>query len=573
MFNYCIFVIIWLTGTLLLVSRGLAGRLGKAFANVREMPAIEPPIEVASAGSRVVLQYARPKPKKPSVYCRRPWLAGVWAVSDAVGFGWWPLVPVILTGTMVGILWQYAVAAMVMGTAALLGVLLIVWRGVRRVDGIPAAADWPKRKLRNWVFCAAAVGVLALVVLDMGTMSRLRRLRNEMNAQSQSLYIPVPEGTPNAAVGYREGFALVQVVPDWVSHESPTPPPVLSAELERAVLLLREASGLPVVDWGIEPQSSNYRTSLPHLSPLRSSANLLRIHAAREAQAGRVDAAICDIHAIRGIARHAGQGQGVYEGLVAFGVDSVAYAATEDVLPFITDDRLLGQLAGPPDDWYQKLRGRTLRGEQAIYFRTMVDIYEGKMGVLTPTASVADRVFILTRVFFADTDAGACRTAFDETAGIAEQHPDAALPAIRRLDARVPAPPLSGGLLTAILMSSMSQPVKRGIEAELLRELNTVGLAARRVYLRTGRLPGSLDELVTMGLLDRVPTDPFSGKPIRMMAKADDIIIYSVGKDGRDDGGDSIRGRDVTFRVGTKPLWEIDQARVQQEDTGPTSRP
>lgn len=104
-------------------------------------------------------------------------------------------------------------------------------------------------------------------------------------------------------------------------------------------------------------------------------------------------------------------------------------------------------------------------------------------------------------------------------------------------------------------------------------QLSDVGLAVRRICLRSGRLPASLDEVVSAGLLERVPTDPFSGKPIRMMAKADEAVIYSVGQDGRDDGGDCVRGRDITFRVGTKPLWQIDQARVQQEEAGPTSRP
>jgi hypothetical protein len=86
------------------------------------------------------------------------------------------------------------------------------------------------------------------------------------------------------------------------------------------------------------------------------------------------------------------------------------------------------------------------------------------------------------------------------------------------------------------------------------------------MYLRTGHLPATLDELVSAGVIERVPVDPFSGKPIRMKVKEQEVIIYSVGSDGRDDGGDP--RRDVTFRVGIRPLWEIDGAKGNGEAAG-----
>jgi hypothetical protein len=66
-------------------------------------------------------------------------------------------------------------------------------------------------------------------------------------------------------------------------------------------------------------------------------------------------------------------------------------------------------------------------------------------------------------------------------------------------------------------------------------------LAADRFRRNQGRWPGALDELVTAGLLSAVPLDPFDGQPLRLKRTAGGLILYSVGKDGQDDGGQRIR--------------------------------
>ena len=72
--------------------------------------------------------------------------------------------------------------------------------------------------------------------------------------------------------------------------------------------------------------------------------------------------------------------------------------------------------------------------------------------------------------------------------------------------------------------------------------LNRVMLAVlaveryRRAHHET--LPPSLDATVS-DYLDRVPTDPFDGAPLRFTRTADSYAIYSIGPDARDDGGDT----------------------------------
>jgi hypothetical protein len=91
----------------------------------------------------------------------------------------------------------------------------------------------------------------------------------------------------------------------------------------------------------------------------------------------------------------------------------------------------------------------------------------------------------------------------------------------------------------------------------------TVALAAERFRLNHGRWPKVPTDLVP-DYLKAVPLDPFDAKPLRYRRTDDGVIIYSVGEDGQDDGGDaSPRQReyysspaDIVFT-----LWNIDQRR------------
>ncbi len=53
-----------------------------------------------------------------------------------------------------------------------------------------------------------------------------------------------------------------------------------------------------------------------------------------------------------------------------------------------------------------------------------------------------------------------------------------------------------------------------------------------------GRLPLNLSELQEAGLLEKVPIDPFSGKPIEYKKLDDNFTVYSYGLDFDDDGGE-----------------------------------
>jgi hypothetical protein len=81
-----------------------------------------------------------------------------------------------------------------------------------------------------------------------------------------------------------------------------------------------------------------------------------------------------------------------------------------------------------------------------------------------------------------------------------------------------------------------------------------VGIAAVRFREETGRWPESFAEL-TPKWLDEAPLDPFTGDPLKLKAKGDSLCVYSVGLNGKDDGGteDSVTNKDGWPSLEGKP--------------------
>ena len=68
--------------------------------------------------------------------------------------------------------------------------------------------------------------------------------------------------------------------------------------------------------------------------------------------------------------------------------------------------------------------------------------------------------------------------------------------------------------------------------------MTLAAIALKRYELRHGKLPASLEALVPE-FLAAAPYDYMNAKPLRYRSGSDrSYVIYSVGEDGKDDGGD-----------------------------------
>ena len=92
--------------------------------------------------------------------------------------------------------------------------------------------------------------------------------------------------------------------------------------------------------------------------------------------------------------------------------------------------------------------------------------------------------------------------------------------------------------LTLLLLPSLNVCAEATSRNEAGRDATRLAIAIERFYLKHGRLPLQLDELVP-GFLDSLPVDPFDGASLRYRVDAEEYLVYSIGADGRDDGGNS----------------------------------
>lgn len=95
--------------------------------------------------------------------------------------------------------------------------------------------------------------------------------------------------------------------------------------------------------------------------------------------------------------------------------------------------------------------------------------------------------------------------------------------------------------------------VVRAMRAETERSLVLCAIALKRYALKhQGASPPALESLVP-DFLPSVPTDYMDGKPMKFRVKTDgSSVLYSVGEDGKDNGGDASLAIDKSNR---RDLW------------------
>jgi len=109
---------------------------------------------------------------------------------------------------------------------------------------------------------------------------------------------------------------------------------------------------------------------------------------------------------------------------------------------------------------------------------------------------------------------------------------------------------IKGNLLLEIFAPALGRinEISHRNKTEVQATLTT--LAILRYKQTIGAYPNSLEELLTAGYIKEIPIDSYSDKPLVYKKKGDDFILYSVGPNCVDDGGQS--GKDGK---GKPKLW------------------
>ena len=113
--------------------------------------------------------------------------------------------------------------------------------------------------------------------------------------------------------------------------------------------------------------------------------------------------------------------------------------------------------------------------------------------------------------------------------------------------------------LMVIMNSEIMSPVK--IAQILKRNPHTVRKWLKRYQQETGQYPANLKELVEAGYIKELPMDPYSEKPLAYKRTQDNFMLYSVGSNFKDDGGQVAKGdngRALSFAAeGDWVFWPV----------------
>jgi len=124
-----------------------------------------------------------------------------------------------------------------------------------------------------------------------------------------------------------------------------------------------------------------------------------------------------------------------------------------------------------------------------------------------------------------------------------------------------------------LLMPAQEQFTIAGARTAASQRCAICLIAAKRYFLQNGQYPSRLEdisiELFTPGIQSSSDTiDPFTGTPLKYQLTAEQLVIYSVGSDGKDDGGsvDSVQNA-APLDVGVR--LPLQNAGAESEATAP----
>jgi hypothetical protein len=116
-----------------------------------------------------------------------------------------------------------------------------------------------------------------------------------------------------------------------------------------------------------------------------------------------------------------------------------------------------------------------------------------------------------------------------------------------------------GNLLTRMMLPAVEKVSQASLRSQAYLRCSTVAVAAERYRLSHDAWPRTLDDLVKDGLLAKIPSDPYDGKPLRWKRTPTGATVYSVGRDRIDNGGNLNRanmmadGADFGFELWDSP--------------------
>ena len=394
-------------------------------------------------------------------------------------------------------------------------------------------------------------------------------------AELNSYYPAVPDNE-NAALVMTQAFALLRDYPDSRSNRIarfniPSRGQSLTAEQKKllsdyvemnsnALIKAQEAIRLPKSRYPVD-LTPNWEALLPQLPNLRKVSNLAGIEAVSALQAQQYKQA-ADLISFQFALCHTLDAEPLLMSSIVRGeiISSASQLAEFSLNRINFDETSLSELVQnfaqvdenelPPIDFISD-RATSLPYFQTNWFALRSFIYAGDDSERILSTEFRGRIGWITGLFDRDEIfyLKAMQVAIDEAhrpypecLSLYSTMHESAWDGHRR-----------GYILGPGLLEGLRNAVPKEVEASARIRMTTAALAVERFRLAHGQLPEDLNELIPR-FITAIPIDPFDGQPIRYKRLEKGYVVYSVGRDGHDNGG---RERPADAKYSDKTEYDI----------------
>lgn len=322
----------------------------------------------------------------------------------------------------------------------------------------------------------------------------------------------------------------------------------VAAENATALDLVGAALAKGKFDWQLKLASPLITVPLPELAKLRTVATIVRASAIAAHHEDHDDLALQHIGHLLGLSRAADQSQLLISHLVALGIGRLATDAAGQIAPTLD-----APAAGPARKRALELAAALLDDKslqqslRSSLIAERVNVFDLALAIADERISPAELDQIINSAQAPLQQAGldpttVKRIALEDAHQLLPYYHDVIEAASAAdwptLQSKLPKPPVAAPdrYFHSVALVSANKVFEAQYRHIAGRRLAAIALVARCYALdNAGKLPRKLGDLVP-AYLSSVPTDPFTaGKPVNY--RPDQGIIYSIGPDGKDDGG------------------------------------
>jgi hypothetical protein len=383
---------------------------------------------------------------------------------------------------------------------------------------------------------------------------------------------PAPE--QNAAFAYTNAFARLTGLTNFLDGWSPRAgEPIEPEDLsELKAVLETNRAALQLLHSALSRTNSRYpidlkqgfNTLLPHLARVKQGTLLLTAEALAAVAEHRNEDAVQSLLAAGHLADSLAAEPTLISQLVRFGAWVIVCTRLENVLnaTSLSEEQLSALQTMVTAGEKPRSFARAIAGERASGYDVFVHPHSqgmifGSGAATTGWRSIGPRLFVgllkttgmfaKDRRFFLDamsTNVAIGELPFPEQFKSSQSTPP-------------PIPSSRFYVVSRILLSGLSTSrttTRHGNCVAWLRITQTALAVQRYRLAHRNSLPDDLSQLAPE-FLAAVPDDPYDGKPLRFRRLSSGFVVYSIGSDGRDDGGTPFstkRGSpsDITITVG-----------------------